>query len=126
MSEKPNAQIIAEDVVQAQRPLSQWPEHNRNHSRTLMGVLLEDWNCIRCWIERLQAKAILERQAKEPPSSLGMWVVDPEQDSPNYWMIRHANGSTRGDMQRSVIALVYARELADEIVARRNFRKESP
>ncbi len=41
-------------------PMSTWPEHNGNHERTLMGVLLPDGDCLRCHLERVATTKALE------------------------------------------------------------------
>lgn len=34
-------------------PMNTWPDHNRYHSRTIMGNWLFDHACLRCWLEQV-------------------------------------------------------------------------
>lgn len=33
-------------------PPNQWPDHNRSHEKTILGMYLYDVQCVRCRVER--------------------------------------------------------------------------
>lgn len=51
-----NLELIAKDRVD--RPLNEWPDHTGAHARTLMGSFLFDYNCLRCWLEKVATEKI--------------------------------------------------------------------
>jgi hypothetical protein len=46
-----NLELIARN--RWQEPLATWPAHNENHRTTLMGNMIFDRDCLRCWIEKV-------------------------------------------------------------------------
>ena len=57
-----NLRLIAEDRVD--RPLSEWPDHNKNHTRTLAGDFLQDFHCLRCWLEEVATERLIQEDKK--------------------------------------------------------------
>jgi hypothetical protein len=47
-----NLQIIAREHIRD--PLNTWPQHIKRHRITLLGEWLFDYDCLRCWMERLE------------------------------------------------------------------------
>lgn len=47
-------------------PLSEWPDHNNYHRRTIMMNWLFDYDCLRCWLERVATEK-LQADKKEQP-----------------------------------------------------------
>jgi hypothetical protein len=37
-------------------PLATWPAHDENHKTTIMGNMIFDDFCLRCWLERVAAE----------------------------------------------------------------------
>lgn len=57
-----NLQAIAEARVSD--PLNTWPEHRRGHRCTLMGKPLFDYDCLRCWLEKVASEQLAEKKAQ--------------------------------------------------------------
>lgn len=41
-------------------PMNTWPEHRRGHRITLLGNPLFDYECLRCWLERVATEKAKE------------------------------------------------------------------
>lgn len=63
MSEK-NLKLIAE--ARCSDPLNTWPQHIEQHRITIMGNPLFDFECLRCWLERVETERLKKLAAASP------------------------------------------------------------
>lgn len=60
-----NLELIAQRRIDD--PMHTWPDHNRCHRMTIMNNWLFDYDCLRCWLERVATEKYQPNSGDGPP-----------------------------------------------------------
>lgn len=67
MSDEADLELIARS--RWRDPLNTWPQHNTYHRRTIMSNWLFDYDCLRCWLERVATENLQDMAKAESVQS---------------------------------------------------------